>query len=177
MDVNMAIANDSLKNHTKARALFLKSIDQFKKDNNIYELSHALIGLANNYFISKRYNLAKSSVDEGLKITQTKGFKEFELTGLKLLAKIQHKQGNSSDAYKTLSTYSLLKNQLFEKEKTKSIFELETKYETEKKEKEIALQKETLLENELKIKNRTLFTIILGKCIFNPYYFIRWLFS
>ena len=59
MDVNMAIANDSLKNHSEARKLFLTSINQFKKDNNIYELSHALIGLANNYFISKKLHFSK----------------------------------------------------------------------------------------------------------------------
>ena len=165
MDVNMAIANDSLKNHLKAKELFLKSIKQFKKDQNTYELSHALIGLSNNYLIAKKYSLAKSTLDDALKIIQTKGFKEFELTGLKLLAKIQYKLGNSNSAYKTINLYSSLKEELFEKEKTKSIFELETKYETEKKEKEIAIQKEELLENELKIKSRNLYAILLGSAL------------
>ncbi|MGB0890707.1 MAG: tetratricopeptide repeat-containing sensor histidine kinase [Flavobacteriaceae bacterium] len=162
MDVNMAIANDSLKNHSKARELFLKSIKQFKKDENNYELSHALIGLSNNYLIAKEYSLAESTLKKSLKIIQSKGFKEFELTGLKLLSKIENNLGNYKSAYQALNSYSKLKEELFEKEKTKSIFELETKYETEKKEKEIALQKEEILENQLKIKNRNFLATILG---------------
>lgn len=135
MDVNMAIAKDSLKEHKAARVLFLKAVNQFDKDNNLYELSHTLIGLANNYFITGKNVLAKDNATRGLKITQEKGFKEFELIGLKLLSKIQYKLGESKKAYTTLNSYTDLKNELFEKEKTKSIFELETKYETEKKKK------------------------------------------
>ena len=59
-------------------------------------------------------------------------------------------------SYKYYEKYAIGKDSLFVEDKTKTIFELDTKYETEKKEKEIAQQKEKLLKNELEIKNKNL---------------------
>ncbi|UMB59750.1 sensor histidine kinase [Lutibacter sp. A80] len=159
---NIAIAKDSLKLRTAAQHYYKEAIVLFTKDQNLYELAHAQIGLAKSLVTEKKYSEAISVVNNALKTTQEKGFKEFEIKAYKLLANIESKLGNHKQAYNYYEAYAVGKDSLFVEEKTKTIFELETKYETEKKEKEIAEQKEKLLKNELEIKNKNLTTLLLG---------------
>ena len=159
---NIAIAKDSLKLRKEAQQYYKESILLFTKDQNFYELAYAQIGLAKSLVHDKNFSEAALEVKKALKITKEKGFKEFEIEAYKLLANIESKLGNYKQAYSYYENYATGKDSLFVEDKTKAIFEFETKYETEKKEKEIAQQKEELLKNELEIKNKNLTAILLG---------------
>lgn len=163
---NIAIAKDSLNLKNEAQQYYKKAINLFKKDQNFYELAYALTGLASSYEKDKRYAEASDALKSALKIIDEKGFKELKLGAYKLLANIEANLKNYKQAYSYFETYAIGKDSLFIEDKTKAIFEFETKYETEKKEKEIAQQKEQLLKNELEIKNRTVSSILLGAGFF-----------
>lgn len=159
---NIAIAKDSLKLYKESQKDYKEAIQLFKKDQNLYELAYAKTGLANSFEKEKRYLEAATELKGALKIIEEKGFKELRLGAYKLLASVEKNLGNYQRAYQYFEVYAIGKDSLFVEEKTKAIFELETKYETEKKEKEIAQQKEELLKNELEIKNKNLTSLLLG---------------
>jgi signal transduction histidine kinase len=162
---NIAIAKDSLNLYKEAQKDYKEAIQLFKKDQNLYELTFAQIGLARSLIKEKRFSEAKVITKDALKTIQEKGFKEFEIDANKILAIVEANAGNYKQAYKYYEAYAIGRDSLFEENKTKAIFEFETKYETEKKEKEIALQKKQLLQNELEIKNKNLYAILLGSGI------------
>lgn len=160
MRVNIAIAKDSLKLFSEASKDYLSSIEAFTKDNNLYELSNAKVNLARNYISSNKYSEAKKQLNEALKIINEKGYKEMEIKALKQLSQVGAATGDYKSAFKYLNRYSKEKDSVFETEKTKTVFELETKYETQKKEKEILSQRADLAEKELDISKKN--NYILG---------------
>lgn len=163
---NIAIAKDSLKQYKESQKNYREAIQLFKKDQNLYELTFAQIGLAKSLIKEKRFSEAGVVAIDALKTLKENGYKEFEIDANKILAIVESEAGNYEQAFKYYEEYALGKDSLYEDNKTKTIFELETKYETAKKEKEIAQQKEQLLKNELEIKNRTVYAILLGAGFF-----------
>ncbi len=159
---NIAIAKDSLKLYNEAQEYYIKAIELFKKDENLYELANASIGLGRNYSITNQKNLARRQFNQASALSDQKGFKEIALKAYQQLSLLEASEGNYKEAFLFHQKYSIGKDSLFNDKKTQTIFELETRYETEKKEKEIAQQKEQLLQNQLEIKNKNLFTILLG---------------
>lgn len=154
MQVNMAIAKDSLKRYKDARQDYLTSINAFEKDQNLYELTNAKIALAKNYARDGMKSEALKQLDEALLIVKEKGFKENEVKAYKQLAELNASMGFYKKAYSNFNKYAIGKDSLFEESKTKTIFELDTKYQTEKKEKEILEQRAVLAEQDLIIQRR-----------------------
>ena len=159
---NIAIAKDSLKLRKEAQQYYKDAIELFTKDQNLYELAYAKTGLASSFEKEKKYTKAAIELKSALKIIEEKGFKELKLGAYKLLATVEGDLGNYKNAYQYFQAYALGKDSLFVEDKTKAVFEFETKYETEKKEKEIAQQKEELLKSELEIKNKNLYALLFG---------------
>lgn len=159
---NIAIAKDSLQNLAEAQLNYKKAIELFKKDQNLYEMAFAQIGLANSYNKDKKYKEASKELNSALIIINEKGFKELAIDAYKLNANIEANIGNYRQAYTNYKIYVSRRDSLFEENKIKTIFELDSKYQSEKNEKEIAQQKEQLLKNELQLQNKNLFTILLG---------------
>ena len=153
---NIAIAKDSLKQYKQAQQIYKQAITFFKKDHNLYELTYAQIGLAKSYAKENKFKASSKEVKNALKIIKEKGFKEFEIDAYKLLANVEAKLGNYKQAFIYYEKYAIGKDSLFEDNKTKTIFELETKYETEKKEKENLLQRADIAEKELNISKKNI---------------------
>ncbi|WP_460218079.1 tetratricopeptide repeat-containing sensor histidine kinase [Psychroserpens sp. MEBiC05023] len=162
MRVNIAIAKDSLKQYGSAKKDYLSSINAFTKDNNLYELSNAKVNLAHNYISSNDFLKAKKELEEAIDITRHNDFKEIEIKALKQLSVVGAAIGDYKDAFKYLSAYTIEKDSVFETEKTRTVFELEKKYQTEKKEKEILSQRADLAEKELNISKKNTQLMILG---------------
>lgn len=160
MRVNMAIAKDSLKQYEDAKKDYLSSINDFVRDNNLYELSNAKVSLAHNYIVNNNFYEAKIELSEALKITRDNSFKEIEIKALKELADVDAKTGDYKNAFNYLKYYTVQKDSVFETEKTKTVFELEAKYDNEKKEKEILSQRADIAEQELDINKKN--SYILG---------------
>jgi signal transduction histidine kinase len=159
---NIAIAKDSLKDYKQSQLLYKEAIALFRKDQNLYELTYAQIGLAKSYAKEHKFKASSSEVKSALKMIKEKGFKEFEIEAYKLLANVEEQLGNYKQAYHYFEKYAIGKDSLFEENKTKTIFELETKYETEKKEKEILLQRADLAEKELSLSKKNIQILGLG---------------
>ena len=153
---NIAIAKDSLKQYKQAQKIYKEAISLFKKDQNLYELAYAQIGLAKSYAKENKFKSSSIEGKDALKIIKEKGFKEFEIEVYKLLASVEAKLGNYKQAFIYYEKYAIGKDSLFEDNKTKTIFELETKYETEKKEKENLLQRADIAEKELNISKKNI---------------------
>ncbi|MDP5157041.1 MAG: sensor histidine kinase [Flaviramulus sp.] len=160
---NIAIAKDSLKYYKAAQENYKTAIILFKETQNLYENVYAQIGLANSFYNEKRFKEAQSEAKVALEILHEKGFKEFEVQAFKLLSNIEKNLGNYKEAYFYSNKYAIGKDSLFEENKTKAIFELETKYQTEKKEKEILSQRADIAEKELNINQKN--TQIIGLSI------------
>ena len=162
MKANMAIAKDSLKQHEEARKDFLSAIADFKKENNLYELSSTQIALANNYVVQRQFKKARETLSNALKVIEENSFVEFKIDAFKLLAKIEVLTGDFENAYLNYEAYSKAKDSFFEEKKIKTVYELETKYQTEKKEKEILSQRADLAEKELYINQKNTQIVGLG---------------
>ncbi|MDP3313678.1 sensor histidine kinase [Lutibacter sp.] len=159
---NIAIAKDSLQLNSEAQDYYKKAINLFEKDQNLYELCYAQIGLANSYKKGKRFEDASKVLKSALEVINKKGFKALKTDAYKLMAAIEAQLGNYKVAFDYYNLYAKGKDSLLEENKIKTIFELDTKYRSEKNEKEISQQKEQLLKNEIQIKNKNLFAILLA---------------
>ena len=149
MNIQIANAKDSLGYYNESRKLYLESIAIFEKENNIYELADATIGLTNNYLKSNLFLKSEKEAKKAIKLAVENDFNEIKIRALQLLAKVNFKLKNYKDAYLNVLKYNSVKDTVFEKEKTKAILELETKYQSEKKEKELLKTRTEKAETEL----------------------------
>ena len=163
MDIQIANAYDSLRKFEKSQPLYKTAIKSFRAEKNYYEIADAKIGLANNYLKTNNYKSSLIESKESINISEKNGFDELKLRALKINSKANYKLKNLDDAFTNLMNYSVLKDSIFEKEKAKSITEIETKYQTEKKEKELLKTRTEKAETELELsKTRGWIYVLVG---------------
>ncbi|UTW65822.1 tetratricopeptide repeat protein [bacterium SCSIO 12643] len=148
MESNIAIAYDSLKKYSEARKLHLKVIQDFKLDQNWYELANSQIILGNHYLVQNNAYNAKPILEEALDISLKQSFREQELDAYQYLSKTYSQLKLYEKAFQTERKYNQLKDSLLEEGRVKSLLELDKKYQTEKKEKELLFEKEKLAQSE-----------------------------
>ncbi|QNM84672.1 tetratricopeptide repeat protein [Polaribacter pectinis] len=162
---NIAISYDSLNEPIKAEKNYLAAIKLHTEFREPYELAFLNNAYANFKYKHQDHKQAIKIGKKALDFAEEVKALEFITSSCKTLAKSFQKDGNYQQANIYLNKYIISKDSLFEKEKSKDIAEIQTKYETTKKEAQIAIQKEKLLENELAIKNRTLYAILLASAL------------
>jgi len=145
---NMGIAQYHIGQVVEAKKNFLSAIEVYEETKNISELSSVHVDLAELYNNQSRWNDAISSAKKALSYAQSSESKEYEVKAYQKLGFAHLGEGNNSRSAQFFKQYDAGKDELFEKEKTKTIFQLQTQYETVKKEQQIALQ-------ELEIRNQT----------------------
>ncbi len=145
---NIACVYDSLHQYKTAEINYLKSIQLFEKYSNNFEISEISNLYSNCLNKQKKYvegaNLALKGLDHAKK---SKAYL-LEIKSYKNLFNANIGIGNYQKAVEYITKYNAGRDSLFANEKTKVVFELEKKYQTEKKEK-LLLQKEA----EAKQKN------------------------
>lgn len=157
MQHNLAIAYDSLKQYDKAETLFNQSVQGHIETDNKYELASSLIGLAGIQRKKRSFKIGSDNALKGLNLAQEIGAKEFVSRAEFELAQNLAMLGNYKGAFDHLLAYGSMKDSLFEEDKTKQIFDLKTKYDTERKEQQILLQNAQLSEQETQLQlNRIL---------------------
>lgn len=172
MDHNIAIAKTGQSKFYEAIAIYKKIIPKFKEENNWFELADAKIGLSNTYFKINNFKKANKELQETLRISRKNEFKEKELRVFSLLSKVSFKMNKYKEAYNYLSEYDKKKDSVFEKEKTKSILELETKYQSEKKEKELLKARTEKAETELALtKSKGWIFILMASLLITVFLF------
>jgi len=174
---NVAIAQDSLKKYSDAEKNYDKAIHLHKKFGNNYEVANVLNALATCLIKQKKFKESIVISNESSSYINKTDAEKLKLNQLKNLANAKAGLGEFDKAFSFYEKYNKLKDTLFENEKTKAIFELETLYETEKKEKDLAQEKVKVTQRELQIKQKntqlylsigTVFTVIIvGFLLYN----------
>lgn len=144
---NVAIAFDRSGQYEKSRTYFLQARKFHEEYHNQKELSFTLSQLARLESKLGNYGIAVHHADEALDIATRIKAKEQIMQAHEALAEVQARTQNYKDAYAEHVLFMEAKDSLFQKDKAKSLQELQTKYETEKHKQEIVLLNQ---ENELK---------------------------
>jgi len=150
---NMAVVYDSLHRYETANKYYVETIQLYQKYNNPFEIAEASIAYANCLMKQKKFEESIPFSLKGIDYAKKSQAQLLLIEGYKNLSKANAAIGKFNDAYYYSTLYNTGKDSLFANEKTKAVFELETKYQTEKKEK-LLVQKEA----EAKQKN----TLLLG---------------
>lgn len=153
---NMAVVYDSLNQFKNANKNYIESIRIHEENNNLFEVAESANAYSNCLIKQKRYLESITIAEKAKFFAQKSSSLHMEVLANNNLSKANAKLGNYEAAYNFSKLYNKGKDSLFVDEKTKAIFELETKYQTEKKEK-LLLQKEA----EAKQKNIVVIAISL----------------
>jgi signal transduction histidine kinase len=153
---NIAVVYDSLHQYKKANLNYLEAIALFQKYDNSFEIADAAIAYGNCLIKQKKFQESIGFSLKGIDFAKKTQANLLQIKGYKNLAQANASIGRYKEAFQYATLYSIGNDSLFANEKTKVVFELETKYQTEKKEKLLAQQ-----EAEAKEKN----TIIIGVSI------------
>ncbi len=149
---NAGMAYDKLGDGKKAEKYLSRALRLNEEYDNKKELSFVLVYLAG---INRRAgNIAEglSNAGRALAISKKIGAQEQMMDAHKELAALKAKAGDFRGAFEQHEQYAMVKDSLFQHEKSRQIEELQTRYETEKKENEIRF-----LTQENQIKNFQLF--------------------
>ena len=150
-----AVIYDSLKNRNKATANYLLAIQLHKEHNNGHELADNSKNFSDFLFRQAEYIESIKYAHEAVALASENDLPLIENEAYNVLAKNYAALGDFKRAYDYQQLYVRGKNKIFESDKTKTVFELEKKYQTAKKDNE-------LLENRNKIfrRNISIYTLI-----------------
>ncbi len=145
---NIAFVCDSLHQFKLANKNYATAIQCHKKFENSFEVAESSNAYANCLIKQGKYQESITQSNIALDFAKKSGANLLIVQAYKNLSKANAGLGKYNQAYLFSNLYTIGKDSLFADEKTKTVFELETKYQTEKKEK-LLLQKEA----EAKQKN------------------------
>lgn len=143
---NAGMAYDKLGMKKESKEALSRAIALHEKYDNKKDLSFALRYLGSVYRAEKNYSEAKKTVERALEMATLINSRQEMLDAHNELSLVYEAQGNLTKALAEMRAYDVVKDTLYQQDKTKAIAELQTKYETEKKESEIKLLRQ---ENEL----------------------------
>ncbi|WP_439128538.1 tetratricopeptide repeat-containing sensor histidine kinase [Polaribacter sp.] len=150
--------NNKLK---EALKLFKKALKLREDNNDLYGVSSTSYNIASILLMTNQPRLAEKNLQKSISIA-----KKYELTdqlqeGYDLLSRVKLlvKQNDSSFFYQRLSTNLL--DSISKQEYSKSLAELEAKYESEKKEKQLLQTRTEKAETELKLSKTKTWTFVL----------------
>lgn len=151
---NMAIANDSLHRFREAEEQYNEAFTRHMRFGNRYEAAYTCKNLAAFYQRQHSPVRAKTFASQAIQLATDIGAKEMLRDAFFVMSTICNDLGQFREAYLNQMKYTALKDSLFEELKTKSILEMQVKYETETRELEISKQKVQLAANDLELRNR-----------------------
>ena len=157
LEYNLANVYFDKAEFTKAEEIYKRILDLATKTNSQEGIVMSSASLGNVYNAKNQYALSISYFNKALKILEATDQKSVLILILPELINVYKKNGNSNMTIHYYDQLIKLKDSLLTTEKTKSILELEKKYQTEKK--------EIVIENLEAISNLRLF-ILYGLSFF-----------
>jgi two-component system, NarL family, sensor kinase len=157
---NAGMAYDKLGEKDLAKSFLLRAQKLNQEYNNKKELAFVTIYLANLYREEGNLSLAEKLAMDALALSQRINALNEVMDARLALADVKAAQRNFESAYAELKESSIVRDTLYQQEKTKQMAELQTQYETVKKENQILVLKQ---ENEIKDSrlNQSLLAIFL----------------
>ena len=135
--VNLASVYNKLDQPLKALPYLNQALDYYRAADNKNKISGTLYTLGKTYFKLKQYSASIQCYKESQKISTINHY----LDGIQYLYEAMAQSYYSAEDYKNAYDYYIkymtIRDSLISAEKSKALFELETRYQTEKKEKEI----------------------------------------
>ncbi|WP_026704130.1 tetratricopeptide repeat-containing sensor histidine kinase [Flavobacterium soli] len=157
---NIAIVYDSLHRFQEANKNYIQAIQLHEKYLNSYEVANICNAYAKCLIKQEKFEESILISNKAKEFSKKANAFFLEVNANKNLAKANSALGSFEQAYKYSNLYITGNDSLFETEKTKAIFELETKYNTEKKEK-------LLIQKEAEVKHRNALLIVLSVLVFS----------
>ncbi|WP_432672987.1 tetratricopeptide repeat-containing sensor histidine kinase [Flavobacterium sp. SM2513] len=155
---NIAVVYDSLHQFEEANKNYIESITLHEQFGNNYEVANISNAFSNCLIKQKKYKESILYAEKAMKYAQDADAYFLEVSSHGILAKAYAKMGVFDQAYRYSNLYNKGMDSLFKSEKTKAVFEIEAKYESEKKSK-------LLLQIQNKIQQRNTVVIILSLLI------------
>ncbi|HZY82595.1 MAG TPA: tetratricopeptide repeat protein [Cyclobacteriaceae bacterium] len=159
---NAGMAFDKLGRKKESKEYLLRAISLHEKYDNKKDLSFALRYLSGVHRGENNLAEAEKTATRALDMATKINARQQMLEAHQELSKIYEAQGKFAKALEEFREYDIVKDTLFEEQKTKQIAELQTRYETEKKESEIRFLRQ---ENELQDSRNDRNTALVGALI------------
>jgi serine phosphatase RsbU (regulator of sigma subunit)/Flp pilus assembly protein TadD len=138
---NLAELYATLKNYNEAYEYCDRGYKLGKEKGYKDQMVGSLITFGKISLQQKKYDDAEKYLTKGMTLSQEINTKELTKDVTLLLASLYEGKGNYKKAYEYYKIFSSTKDSILNKENSKLITEMNTKYTTEKKEKEIELLK------------------------------------
>ena len=154
---------------------YSKALEYFNKalkidEKNGYEVNKLYLfnNIANTNLKLKRYDEALNYALKSLKSAKEQKKAVIENDGYRILKKAYNLKGDYKKAMEYADLYKITDDSLYNSDKSKKIFEIQNKYESEKKENEISLLSKDREVQDLKLrKNKILiYAISFGSILF-----------
>ena len=154
----MSLGNISLDatNYSEAIDYYLKSIEIKKELNDDDGISILYGNIGDTYTRQSKYNEAIEYYEKGLEISKKYGFLDNQLFVYENMTVTYEKMGNFTKALEYHKLYYKMNDSIFNKEKSKQLTEMETKYQTEKTQQEIEKQNLELGKQNAEIQKQTI---------------------
>lgn len=135
--LNYASVYNRLEKPDKALPFVLQAMQHYKKENDADGIATSLYTLAITYRRLKQYDRSiasfRETIDFGTKNHITEGLQFV----YEALGQAYEEAGDYKNSLRSYKKYMILRDSIYNNEKSRQIFELETKYQSEKKERQI----------------------------------------
>ena len=158
----------------QAITYFKEALNLRRKYNNNLGLVGTLNNIGHFYLNSQKYDSASMYLEEAAILVHKIDAKELLRDNLKHRMELATAKNDFKKAYFLSLEHTAIKDSILNKEKTKSLYELQTKYETEKKEQENKTQLAQLNYQRAQLDNREtwIYTLISAILVTLIYAFI-----
>ena len=158
--LNIALSYYKLKNHPESKKYYNQSINLRKQLGDYNALAIAYLNYGDLLKENKQNIEAEKYYKTAIQIAEKNDLKEIKKNIFGSLAELYASEKKFELSNEYLKKQILVKDSIFDSEKTKAIAETEIKYQTEKKEKDLAVAKNNLLKEEIKTKRKNILLII-----------------
>ncbi len=152
---SIAYVYDSLHKFKIANSKYIESIKLHEKHQNNFEIAEVSGAFANCLIKQANYAQSIELAKKSLYFSKIAKAYLLEINSYQSLATANSKLGNYQDAYQFSKLYNIGKDSIFRTQNSKSIFELETKYQTAQKEK-------LILQQQAESKQKNIWLILIS---------------
>lgn len=156
-----------LNQHQEAIVYYEKSIKIEKALGNPADMAQTYNYLAESHRQLQAYTQAARFLKLSQALSQKSGSRDELKDSYLFRSRLDSSQGQYKEAYLSFQKYSLLKDSLFNKEKSKQIAQMKTQFETEQKESKILLLEEQKNNQQHVINRQNLLLGIIGLGLFS----------
>lgn len=135
--LNMASVHNMMQKGDKALPFVLKAMNYYKSKNDLEGIASTYYNLGITYRRMKQYDKAVESFRETIRYGKEHNITEGLQFVYEELSQAYYEAGDYKNSRDNYVQYMILRDSIYNQEKSKQIFESETKYQTEKKEKQI----------------------------------------